>query len=139
MVRRRSRPRCWCCALSETWDSLSLVPPRPGRQQMTSRHKLLGESPSRYPISAQDTHARTHTQEQALGGSMRRWGWQAAAGWIFWFTGLEPAGSDRLDRVVLQQGLSNRVQDGVSLGAPALDCVDVCAKEGDGLAGRRRF
>lgn len=67
--RRRQRQR-WMlscgqekvsAALSERWDSLSLVPPRPGRQQMTSRHKLLGESPSRYPISAQDTDARTHT------------------------------------------------------------------------------
>lgn len=68
---------------------------------------------------------------------MRRWGWQAAAGWIFWFTGLEPAGSDRLDRVVLSKGSAIEFKDGVSLGAPALDCVAVCAKEGDGLAGRR--
>lgn len=109
---------------------------------MTSRHKLLGESPSRYPISAQDVHARTRThthKNRRSAGRCEGGVGRLRPGGFSWFTGFEPAGSDRLDRVVLSKGAAIEFKDGVRLGAPALECVDVCAKKGDGLAGRRRF
>lgn len=103
---------------------------------MTSRHKLLGESPSRYPISAQDAHARTrtHTHAHTRTGARRV---DAKVGLVGCgrvdFLVHSSSQRDRIASTGFSASVAIEVRDGVRLGAPALECVDGCAKKCGGL------
>lgn len=123
--RARSRGRKLC-----------LDPPSLGRQQMTSRHRPLGEQLSVTipdPISAHKTDARRRTQtqeEEQAGRCQGGVGTLRLGGFLVHRARASGIGSPRPGRIRFQQGSAIEGSVSISLGALALQVSRLSQRDG---------